>query len=402
MTKPRLTAVLVLGVATLAAFHSRAETQNPSAVAESFSALEPVTETVFLLANSSIIIGADPNGPSDEITFTGTVNIRKFPHEGFERRKLDNGRYEIDFELLNSELRGESYVLGGMVKLGEDKELPSLGVITQTTSGKDFPANFIVQRKVLIETPAGVFKNVDPVPVRGVIDSIPPFRLATTPQTLNVFKGEQLPVAMLDSTGNVGGWFYSKMHLAFAVDPAEIYRMNVAGEISIRGKDRSETVKVEGPIEFIRNIDRNEVECVKLALRGESELFGGRVMLTESFGDSDKFSKGTVGLKSSATSARNSFPLYVDVKTPAGTMLLPAPIPIEGTVKSQRQIDTVQMRGRTVPVYALETEQEYSASGSFAVTNEAEQPVGLSITSIRFHTVPDNAGAQRRPCCPRK
>jgi hypothetical protein len=388
-------------MATLAAFHSRAETQNAGAAAQSFSALEPVTETIYLLANSSIIIGADPNGPSDEITFTGTVNIRKFPYEGFERRQLDNGRYEIDFELLNSELRGESYVLGGMVKLGEDKELRSLGVITQTNSGKDYPANFIVQRKVLIETPAGVFKNVDPVPVRGVIDSIPPFRLATTPQALNVFKGEQLPVAMLDSTGNVGGWFYSKMHLAFAVDPAEIYRMNVAGEISIRAKNRLETVKVEGPIEFIRNIDRNQVECVKLALRGQSELFGGRFMLTESFGESDKFSRGTVGLKQSARAARNSFPLYLDVKTPAGTLLVPAPIPIQGSVKSQRRIDTVQMRDRTVPVYALETEKEYSASGSFPVTNEAEQPVGMSIASIRFHPVPDDPGAQRRPCCPR-
>jgi hypothetical protein len=398
----RMNALLGLTFFLLLACGTAIAQSGTSSSSEAFDRLQPVTEVVYLLANSSIVIGSDPKGQSDEITFTGTVNIRKFPYPGFDRRKLDNGQYQIDFQLLNSELRGESYLLGGTVKLGEDKELPSLGVITQSEPGRDYPANFIVQRKVLIETPAGVFKNVEPVPVRGVIDSIPPFRLQTTPSTLNVFKGEQLPVAMLDGGGKVGGWFYSKMHMAFAVNPAELFRMQLTGEVVLEDQTgKRETVAIEGPSEFLRQMDSDKVECVKLGLRGRSKLLGGMIMITEGFSQSDRFSRGTLGIHDGAKGpVENSFPLYMEFKTPSGSMVVPAPVPIRGTARTQRQIETVQMKDRTVPVYEIETAGDYSGTGAFAITNEAENPSGIQLKAIRFHAIPKKLAAERRPCCP--
>jgi hypothetical protein len=122
---------------------------------------------------------------------------------------------------------------------------------------------------------------------------------------------------------------------------------------------------------------------------------------------------GSVGIHGNGSGPQeNSFKLYLDLKTPSGTMLVPEPLTIRGVAKSQWQQDTVQMRGHTVPVYALELAKDYEGTGSYAISNEAEQPVGVTLTSIRFRPNPTNRAAVadggqklevagRRPCCPR-
>jgi hypothetical protein len=96
-----------------------------------FDKLRPEADVIYLLASSSVVFGPDPNARSEEITFVGFVTVPKWPMPGYERRILPSGRQEIDLELTESELVGESYLLGGQVNLGEHPDLRSLGTITE-------------------------------------------------------------------------------------------------------------------------------------------------------------------------------------------------------------------------------------------------------------------------------
>src|SRR6476660_9561992 len=277
---------------------------------------------------------------------------------GYNRRVLPDGRQQIDIELTQSELTGESYVLGGPVVLGEHPDLRSLGTITERsgarlvnaaamqskdeplmslatnqdsgsgnneqqkiidqsikkltamldklnkprlsaaerkaqfkqiqasveemiselakvepTDAEVVPADFVVERKVLLTTAKGILYNETAVPVRGRIDSIPPVKFQGTPEGVNVFRGMELPVALLDRDGNVNGWFYSKAHMAYAVLPAGVERSTISGSIQLKSGDKTETVQVSGPAEIHHltapgSAEKTEAEFMMLALRG--------------------------------------------------------------------------------------------------------------------------------------
>jgi|SRR6185436_16642191 len=346
---------------------------------QAYADLKPKADIVYLLANSSIIIGPDVNGRSEDITFTGPVSVPKYPLQGFERRKLPSGRYQIDFELTSSKLRGESYLMNGSVVLGEHPELRSLGTITQREAGHDYPADFIVQRKVMIETPKGTMFNEDPVPVRGVIDAIPPVRQSAglASEEVNVFHGKELPVAMLDPDGGIAGWFYSKVHVAFAVEPRAIYRVDASGEITLRAGDRQEKVPVRGPVEVVEMTwkDGSVVEeIVKMALRGDSELLGGRIMITEAFRPTSHFSRGHLGDAS-------AFDVYLEIKAPSRNLEVQRPLAVRGTASRGSMIDSVGLTSHAVPVYSLRFD-EASRESSF-LTDEAGRKVA-TVVGFRF------------------
>jgi hypothetical protein len=357
--------------------------------AEEFQTLKPVTDVVYLLANSSIIVGPDQKGPSEDITFSGTVDVPKFPVQGFNKRKLPSGRYQIDFELTDSKLQGESYLLNGPMVLGEHPDLRSLGTITQDEVGQDYPANFIVQRKVLIKTPKGLMYNEEPVPVRGRIDSIPPVRHVPDGKETNVFRGKELPIALLDETGNLAGWFYSKVHVAYAVDPVAIYRMPVAGTITLKIGDQEEAIEVEGPVEFIEQTsEKGTLELIKAGLRGNSKLLSGPVMFTEAFHPENKFSRGELG-------SNSHFDLYFEVKTPSGILMIDQPVRVKGSTAALQKIGEENLGTRgMVPVYSFAFNE--AGTGGQEITDEAGKLVG-SVSRV-------NLGAERvaghRPCCP--
>jgi hypothetical protein len=362
---------------------------------ESFGSLKPEPEIIYLLANSSVVVGPDVNGASEEITFTGTVVVPKFPLKGYDRRKLDDGKYQIDFELTRSDLHGESYLLDGPIVLGEHPDLPSLGTITQRNPGQDFPADFIVQRKVLIETPTGKLHNEAPVPVRGTIDSIPPVRKLNTAENLDVFRGEQLPVAMLNEKGEVGGWFYSKAHLAFAVDPSAVFRFNVAGKVSLSAKGQQEEVNVEGPVEAVRlgTPGSQNDEIVAMALRGESRLLGGRIMVIEAFSDKEKFSRGMI--PDGTTRTDSPFQLYMDVKSPSGTLHIAKAVQLDGMIHDLHKTEDVKLTGKTIPMY--DAAVQYSGRANQLIVDELGRTVA-ELRGIKFAS----AAPHRGPCCPKK
>jgi len=395
-----------------------------------FDSLTSDADVIYLIANSSIIFGPDPNGRSEEITFVGPVTVPKWPMQGYERRLLADGRQQIDIELVRSDLTGESYMLGGPVILGEHPDLKSLGTITErprvrptvasnrtastvvtastsstspeagaTAEGtrqgeaeepEEVPADFVVERKVLLTTAKGVLYNETAVPVRGRIDSIPPVRFEGTATGVNVFRGMELPVALLDESGNVNGWFYSKAHMAYAVKPAAVERHDIQATVKLRQGDRVEEVTVSGPIEIHHGATgiesgqpMTDVEVMVLALRGHSDLLGGDIMVSETFSDREYFSKGRMAW-AGKDNAETSVDLYLDIYTPSTKLANREAIPLHGSVSGYHETGRIEQGKLSIGQVA--TAGAFSSSTARTLYDESEQPV-VDLVSVEFDLV---------------
>lgn len=363
-------------------------TMPPSAL---FDSLGTDPDVVYLIANSSVIFGADPHGRGEEITFTGPVTVPKWPMKGYGRRVLPDGRQQIDIELTQSELTGESYMLHGPVVLGEHPDLRSLGTITErprsnngsaknVSAGpaEEVPADFVVERKVLLTTAKGILYNETAVPVRGRIDSIPPIKLQGTATGVNVFRGMELPVALLDKDGNVNGWFYSKAHMAYAVKPVAIERSFIKGTVELKSGDKTEMVEVSGPSEIHylaapHSSDNTPMEVMVLALRGKSELLGGDIMFTETFSDRDHFSRGQLNWDGNTNNASSKFDLFVDLYTPSAKLTTHDPLPVAGQIVDCKQKGELEKGRLHLPL--LSGSGHFTTEGARVLYNEAEKPV---------------------------
>lgn len=379
-----------------------------------FDGLGKEPDVVYLIANSSLVFGPDPHGRSEEITFIGPVTVPKWPMEGYGRRVLADGRQQIDIELTQSELTGESYVLHGPVVLGEHPDLRSLGTITErpaaaapadrradaspttgnttvtTAPSEEVPADFVVERKVLMTTAKGILYNETAVPVRGRIDSIPPVKFQNTPTGVNVFRGMELPTPLLDKDGNVNGWFYSKSHMAYAVLPQAIERSFIKGTVELRVGDKTETVEVSGPAEIHHltapaSKQKTEIEVMMLALRGTSQLLGGDIMFSETFSDRDHFSRGL--LDWSGDNAKASLGLYVDLITPSTKVSNQQPLPMQGEIADSNK-STGRLEKGKLNLQMVGGVGHITSTAPCTLVDEVERPVvdlikmDLSIRSI--------------------
>jgi hypothetical protein len=436
-----------------------------------FDHLTTQPDVVYLIANSSVVFGPDPHARSEEITFLGPVTVPKWPMAGYNRRVLPDGRQQIDIELTQSELTGESYVLGGPVVLGEHPDLRSLGTITERsgarlvnaaavqsrdpeplmslatsqdsgsgnneqqkiiaenvkkltaildklnkprlsaagrkaqskqiqyaggemmaalakvepTDAEVLPADFVVECKVLLTTAKGILYNETAVPVRGRIDSIPPVKFQGTPEGVNVFRGMELPVALLDRDGNVNGWFYSKAHMAYAVLPAAIERSTISGSIQLKSGDKTETVQVSGPAEIHHltapgSAEKTEAEFMMLALRGHSELLGGDIMVSETFSDRDHFSRGQ--LKWNGTNADSKFNLFVDLYTPAAKLTTHEPLLVSGHFVDCKATGRLEKGKLSLPL--IGGKGQFTANADSVLYDEAEKPV-VKISKLQLN-----------------
>src|SRR5204863_3919985 len=121
---------------------------------------------------------------------------------------------------------------------------------SKNDAAEEAPADFVVERKVLMTTAKGILYNETAVPVRGRINAIPPIKFEGTPTGVNTFRGMEIPVALLDQDGAVNGWFYSKSHMAYAVLPNAVERSLIKGTVQLRSGDQVETVELSGPGEI--------------------------------------------------------------------------------------------------------------------------------------------------------
>jgi hypothetical protein len=366
-----------------------------------FDHLGTEPDVVYLIANSSVIFGPDPHGRSEEITFVGPVTVPKWPMKGYGRRILPDGRQQIDIELTQSELTGESYVLGGPVVLAEHPDLRSLGTITErpqpakrtgvapaankAEEADAVPADFVVERKILLTTSKGVLYNETAVPVRGRIDSIPPVKVQGTPTGVNTFRGMELPVALLDREGNVNGWFYSKAHMAYAVKPAAIERSFLKGTIALRSGEKTENVTVSGPVEIHHltapaSAATSELEVMVMALRGHSDILGGDIMVSESFSDRDHFSRGKLAWQGK-DSADSAFDLFIDVYTPSAKLSTREPLPITGKL-SDCKVNGRLDKGK-LSLAMMGGKGHFASNGARVLYDESEKPV-LKVDKMQF------------------
>lgn len=384
-----------------------------------FDGLDGQPDVIYLLANSSVIFGPDPNARSEEITFAGLVTVPKWPMEGFGRRTLPDGRQQIDIELVQSDLTGESYLMGGAIILGEHPDLRSTGTITErpdfgktryalasndasqtstsTQSDSDgpkadsndstdstvdsddeeVPADFVVRRKVLLTTAKGVLYNETAVPVKGRVNSIPPVVFSDTPTGVNVFRGMELPVALLDQTGNVNGWFYSKAHMAYAVKPTAVERATMTGTVAIRVDGNVENVTVSGPVELHHgkpaNTLRQEtpIEMLVMALRGHSELLGGDIMISEGFSDRDRFSAGE--LVWYGEQGQSKLDLFLDIYTPSAKLYNRDGFAVEGAVQIDGGGTSIGKGNLRLPL--VNTSGTVTSEASTELYDESEQLV---------------------------
>jgi len=401
-----------------------------------FDRLGQEPDVVYLIANSSVVFGPDPHGRSEEVTFIGPVTVPKWPMKGYGRRILPDGRQQIDIELTQSELTGESYLLKSPIMLAEHPDLRSLGTITERpkseivpvsyktenkatskdskdskdskgnkdsknadskskksdsakTESKDdaaeeAPADFVVERKVLMTTAKGILYNETAVPVRGRINSIPPVKFEGTPTGVNTFRGMEIPVALLDQDGAVNGWFYSKSHMAYAVLPAAVERRFIKGTVQLRSGDKVETVEVSGPGEIHHQAQpgssaHTTVEVMMLALRGHSELLGGDIMFTETFSDRDHFSRGQIDWQANA---KSNFDLFVDLYTPSSKLTTHTPLSVAGQFSDCKVSGKLEKGKLSLPL--LSGKGNFSSNGSRMLFDESEKP-GVEIVKINLN-----------------
>jgi hypothetical protein len=485
-----------------------------------FDALTGKEDVIYLLNNSSFVWGPDPKGRSEEITFTGLVTVPKWPMAGYQRRVLPDGRQQIDIELTESLLVGESFLLGGQVGLGEHPDLRSLGTITEPAqpakysmevphgvryaqaggmrktsikvseqmakviqdnpsvpwetliakgmrqwtdqveairtgkiqpqaqtsvpkglvdlqlnlpeavvarmeaspdirwdvwlnetlvsivstrpdlvvgggspiAGTVIPSDFVVARKVLLNTAKGLLYNETAVPVRGKLDSIPPVKLKGTPTGVNVFLGMELPVPLINEEGSVDGWFYSGAHTAMSVRPRAVERAQVEGSVTLRVGDQLETVKLKGPAEIhhgdskvLNGKRESEVEMVVLGLRGRSKLLGGDLMIIEHYSVDAFKSRGRIDW-ASESAGTSKFDLYVSINTPAGVITNSDPIGVYGSIRDFAPNGALVKGTLNMPlVGATET---YQANTERALFNEVDQKVA-SLVKLDFRLTKD-------------
>jgi hypothetical protein len=250
------------------------------------------------------------------------------------------------------------------------------------------PSDFTVMRKVMITTAKGVLYNETPVPVRGRVDSIPPVRLANTPAGINIFQGMELPVALLDEDKNINGWFYSKAHMAYAVLPKLVERDVLTGKIDIRVGDKTERVIVEGKAEIHHDtkVDlpggaQTPIEVLVLALRGDSELLGGKIMVVESFSDKKWHSSGQLKW-TSATTADAAFDLFVQIYVPSGKLQVLEPLKVIGSVDNfslSSKIERGTLHLDVAGAYGL-----FKAKTSSDLFDENTDQLVARITSFEF------------------
>jgi hypothetical protein len=523
--------VLVLLAAVLAWFGSKvpaatlAQADNGSAFAKSdlFDPLNGKEDVIYLCNNTSFVWGPDPHGRSEAITFTGLVTVPKWPMAGYQRRILPDGRQQIDIELTQSLLVGESYLLGGKVNLLEHPDLRSLGTITepvqapkfsmalpagirsaqnggvrqvsfkvsdqmakvlkdnpsvpwealiarsmgqytqqidairsgklqphaeaaaatglvelqlnlpvavarqiesnpdikwdiwlyealssviasrpdivvgggQPIAGTVIPSDFVVARKVLLNTAKGLLYNETAVPVRGKLDTIPPVKTETTPRGVNVFVGMELPVPLINEAGAVDGWFYSGAHTAMSVLPKAVERATVEGTIELRNGSEVEKVAVKGPAEIHHGKTRTlangqretEIEVMVLGLRGHSKLLGGDVMLIEHYGVEDYLSRGRIAWNS-ASAGNSNFDLYVQFNTPAGVIGNNDPIPVSGKLWNFGPNGALEKGRLKLPLVA--DTAHYTSAAERPLYSEADKKVA-TLVSLDLNFTKDGA-----------
>lgn len=330
-----------------------------------------------ILAAATIVYGDDYyNGKRETINLSGFVQMNKWPMPGFEHRVDATGRAVFDTELISAPevgIKGFSYELNDRIQILSNPLLPNTGHVRQIAPGRNFPAEFHIQRFGILETSTLRLVHRNVIDIYGVVDAIPPFKKPLSGgylgaprgdapmelvQAPNVVRGTTLPEAWYPATddnlpiGITPTVFFAASPAAcmsMLVDPSMIMQTSTEAALTLEVDGRTVQVDLAGSHTLAAGMEillfgpekHDEglgvlAQLARVAMVGECPELGGRVMLRASW---PKPSGGTLGEGTEESLSRVKFPgeLHFDAElelaTPRGVLYATNPVHVSGQLK---------------------------------------------------------------------
>lgn len=330
-----------------------------------------------ILAAATVVFGEDfYTGRRETISLSGFVQLNKWPMPGFEHRVDENGYAGFETELISAPevgIKGYSYILEDRIQVLSNPYLPNIGHVRQIVPGKNFPAEFYIRRFGILETSTMRLAHRDVIDIRGVVDSIPPYKAPLTSPYLgnprsdgpgevmpatNVVHGVNLPEAWYpaDEENHAVGYTPSVFFapsmgpcVSMLVDPSIIIQASMEGRIQIEVNGKTESFELAGsypqaagaeillfgPEKHDRGVGVL-AQLARAAIVGDCSALGGRVMLRASF---FAVSGGTLGdgVEESLSRVRYPGELHIEAQlelvTPSGVLYAATPVHLQGQLK---------------------------------------------------------------------
>jgi hypothetical protein len=330
-----------------------------------------------ILAAATIVYGDDYySGKRETINLSGFVQMNKWPMPGFEHRIDDKGRAIFDTELISAPevgIKGFSYQLNDRIQILSNPLLPNTGHVRQIAPGRNFPAEFHIQRFGILETSTLRLVHRNVIDIYGVVDAIPPFKKPLTGGYLGVPRGDQ-PMELVQAPNVVRGttlpeaWYPADDDnlpigitptvffaaspaacMSMLVDPTMIIQTSTEAALTLQLAGRTVQVDLAGSHTLAAGMEillfgpekHDEgmgvlAQLARVALVGECPALGGRVMLRASWA---KPSGGTLGEGVEESLSRVKFPgeLHFDAElelvTPHEVLYASNPVHVSGQLK---------------------------------------------------------------------
>jgi hypothetical protein len=352
--------------------------------------IEPKPLRPHILAAATVVFGDDYyTGQRETINLSGFVQLNKWPMEGFHHRVDERGYAEFDLELISAPevgIKGFSYTLNDRIQVLSNPYLPNTGHVRQIVPGQNFPAQFFIRRFGVLETSTMRLAHRDVIAIDGVIDGIPPYKkplsapllgapLGDGPGTVipgpNVVRGVNLPEAwypadrMNRATGITPTVFFADSYgpcISTLVDPSLIIQSTAEGTIGIEVNGRTHKVEVSGEHRLAAGTEillfgpekhgegaGTLSQLARVAMVGNCEALGGRIMLRASF---FKPSGGSIGeghegqFELLRYPAALHFDAQLEIVTPSGPLYGVSPTYMRGELRSPEVVNSeLKMEG---------------------------------------------------------
>jgi hypothetical protein len=331
-----------------------------------------------ILAAATIVYGNDYySGKRETINLSGFVQMNKWPMPGFEHRVDEKGRAVFDTELISAPevgIKGFSYELNDRIQILSNPLLPNTGHVRQVAPGKNFPAEFHIQRFGILETSTLRLVHRNVIDIYGVVDAIPPFKKPLSGGYLGAPRGDQ-PMELVPAPNVVRGttlpeaWYPSDDEnrpigitptvffasspaacMSMLVDPTMIMQTSTEATLSLDVAGRAVRVDLAGDHTLAAGMEvllfgpekhyeggGVVAQLARVAMLGECAELGGRVMLRASW---PKPSGGTLGEGDEESLSRVKFPgeLHFDAElelvTPHEVLYATSPVHLHGQLKA--------------------------------------------------------------------
>ncbi|MEU5694581.1 DUF6004 family protein [Actinosynnema sp. NPDC020468] len=301
----------------------------------------------------TIVFGDDvAGGHRETVVLSGPVELHSWPMPGYPLLVDDDGHAQFQFELVGGPdlgVRGYCHHLADLLRLGVDPFTPSTGRVRQVAPGSDFPAQIEFLRSAVLESRTFRLAHRDPIEVRGLLTSLPPFAPPTVRPYADEPRGDgpfdvivaqdvqvatSLPIPWFPADGQnrpVAGdpvlFFASSAAplMTVLLDPSRVLERSAQARLGLEVGGRAVEVELTGD-----RVDAAGVEVLlfedvarisRAALTGRCAELGGPVTLRVGW---PRPSLGTL------VDGRLAVDAWFELVTPAGPLYAADPVPLAG------------------------------------------------------------------------